>query len=138
VRKALADVRPRLVDRTLVAVQEDAAGLLLALQDAALLIALDGILGEEASRRDSHVARKSLDIALRDLDSRDLAAVRAYGAVDLVLDAFRDPAEDAVGVIPRLQEAAEPHVLVPLLLAERLDLDQVGDHAGSFSRTRRA
>ena len=39
---------------------------------------------------------------------------------------------------PRLDEQAEAEVLVALLLAEGPDLDQVGDHAGSFSRTRRA
>ena len=73
------------------------------------------------------------DVAPGQLGGGGAAAIAADGAIDLVLNALGDAAQDAVAVVARFHEAAEAEVFVALLLAEHLDLHQVRDHCGGSS-----
>jgi hypothetical protein len=55
-------------------------------------------------------------------------------AIDLLLDAFGDAAQDAVGMVVRFHVPPEALVFGPLLFAEQADLHQVGDHAGGHDQ----
>src|ERR1017187_9638588 len=128
VREALAGIGAGVIHGAVVAVEEDAAGLLGAAQNTAFVFAFGGVIGHKADRRYAQIASQTFDIAIRDGDGRDPAAVGALGAIDLIFDALSDAAEDAVGVVVRLHEAAELEILVALLLTEEADLHEAGEH----------
>src|ERR1022692_3191775 len=128
--KALANVGACIVDRACRAVQKYAAGLFGATKDGAFVLAFGGVPGEERGRRHAQMPREPLDIALGHLHGRHAATVGAHRAIDLLLDALGDAAQDAIGMVVRFHVPPEALVFVPLLFAEQADLHQVGDHAG--------
>src|SRR5581483_385591 len=101
-RKAAARVGAIVVNRTRRAVEEDASGLVGAAQDQALFRVLYGVFRQEARRGDPQMPGKVLDVALGEFHRRHTATIRADGAIDLFLDTFGDPAQNAVAVIARL------------------------------------
>src|SRR5690242_16883945 len=105
-RKALADIRPRVVNRAVVAVQKDAS-VLGAAQDDALLRFFGGGWRKKSMRANPQIAPQQLHVASGKLDRTDTAAVGALRAIDLLCDLFRDAAEDPVGVVVRLHVATK-------------------------------
>jgi hypothetical protein len=68
------------------------------------------------------MARQALDAAFRHGGGGNPAAVGARQAIDPILNAFRYPSQNAVGMGVRFHEAPEAQVLLALLLAQKPDL----------------
>src|ERR1017187_8305518 len=86
VGELLAAFGARVVDRTLVAVQKYAAGLLVAPQDQPLFFALHHVIGHHPRRFDVEIFGQALHITFRHFGRRHAAAVGARQAIDGVLD----------------------------------------------------
>src|ERR1035438_4390160 len=72
VRKSLAGLGARIVDRACRAVQRCAAGLLGAAEDGAFVLALGGVFGEERGGCDAQMTREALDRKSTRLNSSHL------------------------------------------------------------------
>src|ERR1700733_202005 len=88
VRKVAADVGAVIVDGAIVARKEHAAAFTPAEIPGIILVVHYCVFSDEFLCRDPERPREPRDIAVRHLDRRDPAAVRADRAVDLVLDLF--------------------------------------------------
>src|ERR1700728_4509115 len=137
-REALAGFRTRFVDGAGGAFEKHAAGFLGSPQDGPFVLALGRIPGQECGGRDAKIAREAIHIALGKLHRGHTAAVRAHGTIDLLLNALRNAAQDAVRVGARLQVPPEAFVLRPLLFAQQLNLHQVRNHDHCISRAARS
>jgi hypothetical protein len=116
-----------LVDRTVVAAEEDAAGFVGALEDGLAFVILHYVLGEEAFAGCPEQLHQMLYVALGEFHFGDLAALRAGPAVDSVMDFLRGLVELAFDEGVRFKPAPEAHVLGVLLFAFAFDLDEIGD-----------
>jgi hypothetical protein len=128
-RKSLTNVRARVIYAAKVSLKEDATLTLFPLQIAAAFLSVGlGKLCNHPGRSNPEMLADSLDIALRHLRRGYLAAIRAGCAIDLILDFFPKPAENAVRIIPRLHVFAELLVFVAFFVAQHADLDEVRYH----------
>src|SRR5581483_5866693 len=98
VRKSLADVRARLVDRALVSGQEDATGSRAVAENPPFRGAVGRVIGDKSRWRDTEMLRQPFNIAVGKPHGRDLAAIGARAAVDLLLDVLCDPPQALVRV----------------------------------------
>ena len=131
-RKELAGLGPRLINRAEIAVQEDAA-VFATLQDPPLIRAQNGVIANKLSRFHAEKASQALDIAFTNLRCCHPAAVRTLRAVNVILNGLRDGFEPFFDEVVMLHPGSEFLVLIPLLFAKPLDLDEVDYHPAIIS-----
>ena len=127
--KIPASIRTRFVNRALVPIEKNAP-LHIPPQDrfVILLRRHRRVLFEELLRGKPQVARQTLYIALRQIRFRNLAAIRACPAIDLLLRFLRYAPESPLRKIVRFHVTAEALVLRQLLFPESSDLNEIRYH----------
>jgi hypothetical protein len=127
VRKVLTHGGAGFIHRTESPFEKDAASLLGAVEDEALVLGFMTIIADKLRGADTEKPGEFLHVPFLQAHGCDLAAVGADGAVGVFLDLFRNLDEAALDEAVGLQVAAQALVLGALLLAKTANLNKVGD-----------
>lgn len=127
----MAGVWAGIVNRAKIVVEEHAA-LRRALQDAPFRSDFCVVL-EKCRELDAQEAGEALGIAIIDLCGCNPAAVRALCAIDGIFHLLRNGLKPPLNKIVPFQPGTKTLILLALLLAEALNLDEVGYHNSSIA-----
>ena len=125
--KPFAVAGPRLINCTIVPI-EKLTTLRVTAEDQDVVFVAGRVFVEESLFGKAQKMGQLLDVALGELDFGNPAAFGALAAIDSVGDLFSRLAKLALYEHPRLHILTEAAVFIPLLLAEPLNLHQVGYH----------
>ncbi len=124
-RELLAGLGAGFVDGAEIAFEKDAA-VFVALEDAAFVRNIDGVVAQKFAEFHAEVAGEMLGVAVGDGGGGDAAAVGAGGAIDGVFDLLGDGFEAALDEVVAFHPGAEAAIIVALFFTEPFDLDEVG------------
>jgi hypothetical protein len=132
VRKILTITRSDLINCAIIAREKHTALRVIAAENEALLLRFHSVLANEFGEPYAEEPCKLLHVALRDPGCCDFAAVGALPAVHLLLDIDGDAPELRLNEVVPLQVFSKAGILISLLLAKPANLNQIGNHKGSY------